>query len=65
MKEPFVEQENKTDWYVNHNPIEKYLQIERIDNQTVSKFVRINLDENLFRGKINRIHKQQLEFPSL
>jgi hypothetical protein len=65
MKEPFFEQENKTDWYVNNNPIEKYLQIERIDNQTVSKFVRINLDENFFRGKINRIHKQQIEFPSL
>jgi hypothetical protein len=65
MKKPFFEQENKTDWYVNHNPIEKYLQIERIDNQTVSKFVRINFDENLFRRKIKRIHKQQIEFPSL
>jgi hypothetical protein len=57
MKEPFTEQKNKADWYVNHNPIEKYLQVEKIDNQTVSKFVRINLDENLFRGKITRIHK--------
>lgn len=57
MKEPFIEQENKADWYVNHNPIEKYLQVEKIDNQTVSKFVRINLDENIFRGKITRIHK--------
>jgi hypothetical protein len=57
VKEPFIEQENKADWYVNHNPIEKYLQVEKIDNQTVSKFVRINLDENIFRGKITRIHK--------
>lgn len=60
MKELFVEQENKTDWYVNHNPIEKYLQIDKIDNQTVSKFMRINQRENLSRKKIKRTHEHRI-----
>ena len=60
MKEHFAEQENKTDWYVNHNPIEKYLQIDKIDNQTISKFVRINLLENIPRRKIKRTHKHKI-----
>jgi hypothetical protein len=63
MKEPFVKQENKTDWYLNHNPIEKYLQIDKIDNQTISKFVRINLIENLPRRKIKRTHKHKIVSP--
>lgn len=56
MKKPVVEQKNKADWYVNHNPIEKYLQIYRIDNQTISKFVHMNSEENTFRKKIIKIH---------
>ena len=51
MKKPFVEQKNKTDWYVNHNPIEKYLHINRIDNRTVSKFVHTNSEDNIFSEK--------------
>lgn len=56
MKKPVVKQKNKADWYVNHNPIEKYLQIDRIDNQTIRKFVRINSRENTFRKKIKQAH---------
>jgi hypothetical protein len=56
MKKPVVEQKNKADWYVNHNPIEKYLQNDRIDNQTVSKFVHVNSEENTFRKKIKQIY---------
>jgi hypothetical protein len=60
MKELFVEEENKTDWYVNHNPIEKYLKIDKIDNQTVSKFMSINQRENLSRKKIKMTHKHKI-----
>ena len=52
MKKPFIKQENETYWYVSRNPIEKYLKIDRIDNQIVSKFVRINSEEHYFRKKI-------------
>jgi hypothetical protein len=56
MKKPVVEQKNKADWYVNHNPIDKYLQIDRIDNQTISKFVHLNSKGNTFRKKIKKLH---------
>ena len=60
MKKPFVKQENEIDWYVSHEPIDKYLKIDRIDNQTVSKFVRINSEKHLNRKKIKQIHKHQI-----
>jgi hypothetical protein len=65
MKNPFVEQENKTDWYINYNLIEKYLQIDKIDNQKISKFVHMNLEENLLSRKIKRIQKQRIGAPPL
>jgi len=55
MKKPFVKQENEIDWYVSQNPIEKYLKIDRVDNQTVSKFVRINSEGQFYRKKIKQI----------
>jgi hypothetical protein len=51
MKNLSVEQENKTGWYINHNPIDKYLQVDRIDYQTNSKFLNISPEENIFIKK--------------
>ena len=65
MKNPFDEQENKADWYINYNLIEKYLQIDKIDNQKISKFVHMNLEENLLSRKIKRIQKQRIGAPPL
>ena len=58
MKKPFVKHENEIDWYVSQNPIEKYLKINRVDNQTVSKFVSINSDDHFYRKKIKQILKR-------
>ena len=41
-------------------PIEKYLKIDRMDNQTISKFVRINSEKHFYRKKIKQIHKNQI-----
>jgi hypothetical protein len=55
MKNPFVEQENKTDWYINYNLIEKYWQINKIGNQKIGQFLHMNIEENLLSRKIKRI----------
>ena len=54
MKKPFVKQENEIDWYVSYEPIEKYLKIDRMDNQTISKFVRLNSEKHFCRKKIKQ-----------
>jgi hypothetical protein len=59
MKNPFVQQENKTDWYINHNSIDKFLQIDRNDNQPLSRSVHIIPEENHFRKMTKRIHKHR------
>ncbi len=60
MKKPFVKQEKEIDWFVSQNPIEKYLKIDRIDNQTTSKFVSIKSDEHLARKKAKQIVKHPI-----
>ena len=60
MKKPFFKQEDEIDWYVSQNPIEKYLKIDRIDNQTTSKFVSIKSDGHLSRKKTKQILKHQI-----
>ena len=52
MKKPVVKQEKEIDWIVSQNPIEKYLKIDRVNNQTISKFVSINSEKNFYRKKI-------------
>jgi hypothetical protein len=59
MKNPFVQQENETDWYINHNSIDKFLQTDRIDNRTLSRFVHIIPEENHFRKNTKGIHKHR------
>ena len=51
MKKPFAKQEEEIDWYVSRNPIEKYLKIDRVDSQTVSKFVSINSEKHFYQKK--------------
>ncbi len=60
MKKPFLKQEDDIDWFVSRKPIEKYLKIDRIDNQTTSKFVSIKSDEHLSRKKTKQILKHQI-----
>ncbi len=60
MKKPFVKQEKEIDWFVSQNPIEKYLKIDRVDNQTVSKFVCINSEEHFYRKRTEQIIKRQI-----
>jgi hypothetical protein len=55
MKNPFDEQENKADWYINYNLIEKYWQINKIGNQKIGQFLHMNIEENLLSRKIKRI----------
>ena len=55
MKKPFAKQDTKIGWYVNQNPVEKYLKIDRINSQTVSKFVSIDSEEHLFRKRSERL----------
>ena len=59
MKKPFVKHEIEIDWYVSQNPIENYLKIDRVDNQTISKFVCIDTEKHVYRKKIKQILKQQ------
>ena len=63
MKNSFVEQENKTDWYINYNLIEKYWQINKIGNQKIGQFLHMNIEENLLGRKIKRIQKHRLGTP--
>lgn len=60
MKKSYVKPANKIDWYVSQNPIEKYLKIDRVDNQTVSKFVCIDSEEQFNREKIKQILKHPI-----
>lgn len=65
MKKPFFNQENGIEWYVNQNPVEKYLKIDRIDNQTANKFVSINSKKRLPRKTIKQIPKLRIGSSSL
>ena len=49
MKRPIAKLEKEIDWYVSRNPIEKYLKIDRVDSQTVSKFVSINSEKHFYQ----------------
>jgi hypothetical protein len=60
MKKPFFNQENGIEWYVNINPVEKYLKIDRIDNQIASKFVNLNSEKRSLRKTIKHISKHRL-----
>ena len=65
MKKPFVKQENEIDWYVSYEPIEKYLKIDRMDNQTISKFVRINSEKHFYRKKLKLIFQAAEKLKSI
>ena len=65
MKKPFFNQENGIEWYVNHNPVEKYLQIDKIDNQIASKFVNLNSEKRIPRKTTKQISKHRLESSSI
>ena len=54
MKKQAIIQENWIDWYVSQNPIDRYLKIDRIDSQSVSKSVRKNS-----KGHSNRQKKKK------
>ena len=54
MKKQVITQENEIDWYVSQNPIERYLKVDRIDNQAVRKFVRINSERHSYRQKTKK-----------
>jgi hypothetical protein len=60
MKKSFVKHQKHIDWYVSQNPIEKYLKIDRVDSQTISKFVCINSEKHFFRKKTKQILKHQI-----
>ena len=51
MKKQAIIQENGIDWYVSQNPIERYLKVDRINNQSISKSVRINSKGHSYRQK--------------
>ncbi len=65
MKKPFFNQENGIKWYVNLNPVEKYLKIDRIDNQIESKFVNLNSEKRSLRKTIKHIPKHRLGSSSI
>ena len=60
MKKRFVNQKKEIGWYVNQNPIEKYLKIDRVNNQTISKFVCVNFETHIDRKKTKYNHKRQI-----
>jgi hypothetical protein len=51
MEKSLIKQENKINWYVSENPIEKYLNNDRVDYQIASKFVCINSEEYFIEMK--------------
>jgi hypothetical protein len=65
MNKPFIDQETGIEWYVNENPVEKYLKIDRIDSQMASKFVSLNSEKHLSRKKIKQIHKHRIVASSI
>ncbi len=65
MNKPFIDQETGIEWYVNENPVEKYLKIDRIDNQMASNFVSLNSEKHLSRKKIKQIHKHRIVASSI
>jgi hypothetical protein len=65
MNKPFIDQETGIEWYVNENPVEKYLKIDRIHNQMASKFVSLNSEKHLPRKKIKQIHKHRMVASSI
>ena len=65
MKKIFFNQENGIKWYVNLNPVEKYLKIDRIDNQIASKFVNLNSEKRSHRKNIKHIPKNRLGSSSI
>ena len=64
MKKAFFNQENGIEWYVNLNPVEKYLKIDKIDNQIASKFENFNSEKRFPRKSIKHNPKPQLESSS-
>ena len=54
MKKQVITQEDEIDWYVSLNPIDRYLKADRIDNQSVSKSVRINSKRHSYRQKTKK-----------
>ena len=54
MKKQVITQENEIDWYVSQNPIERYIKVDRIDNQSVSKSVRKNSERHAYRQKTKK-----------
>ena len=65
MKKPFFNKENGIEWYVNLNPVEKYLQADRNDNQIAGKFVSTDSGKRFPRKMIKRIPKHRIESSSL
>ncbi len=65
MKKPIFDQETGIEWYVNKNPVEKYLKIDRIEHQTASKFVSLSSEKHLPRKKIKQIHKHRIGSSSM
>ena len=65
MKKPFYDQENGIEWYVNLNPVEKFLKIEKVDDQTASKFVNLNSEKRIPRKTIKHIPKHRIGSSSL
>ena len=65
MKKAFFNQENGIEWYVNLNPVEKYLKIDKIDNQIASKFVSLNSEKRIPRKATKQIPKHRLESSSI
>ena len=65
MKKPFLYKENGIEWYVNLNPVDKYLKIDRIDNQIASKFVHVNYKKRFTPNTIKNTPKHRLGSSSI
>ena len=54
MKKQAIIEEDEIDWYVSQNPIERYIKVDRIDYQSVSKSVRKNSKGHAYRQKTKK-----------
>jgi len=54
MKKQAIIEEDEIDWYVSQNPIIRYIKVDRIDYQSVSKSVRKDSKKHSYRQKTKK-----------
>ena len=51
MQKQATIEEDEIDWYISQNPIDRYIKVDNIDNQSDTKSVRKNLKRHSHRQK--------------